>query len=218
MGMKGSRGGSDRPQGTALTIRQMEALRKENARKAREEMQEFELDLMLTPKRPLKSVPKLRKALDTFFAEHMDDPYISPNMLAQACSYADEDALLKEAFSPNTEPAYAALLRMAYAKLEDIITAELNDVALKSCDSRGLVEILKRMDKKRDKYDPDSLAAAGAGNGPAVSVNIVTGSELKGTFEDRFNSLLSKQRGEAKDAVIIEPESLTQPEAVADGR
>lgn len=190
------------PAATPLTIRQMEAMRKENAKKAQEEMQEFELDLYLTPKRPMKSVPKLAKALSDFFQEHMDDPYISPNLLAQAVGYADEDAMLKDAFSDRTEPKYAALLRMAYSKLEDIMTAELNAVSLSVGDSRGIVEILKRMDKKRDKYDPDSIKLNETPQQQLNIINIRESEEIKDLVSGRISALLGSQGTNSSDVAI----------------
>ena len=102
------------PKGTdqaPLTIRQMEALRKENLKKTKDEIQEFELDVLTTPKKPMKSVPKLRKAINEFFEAHADDPYLTMNELATAIGYADEDAMVKDSLRMNPIFQYEFTIR-----------------------------------------------------------------------------------------------------------
>ena len=133
----------------------MEALKQENLGKSAQEMQELELDILVTPKKPIKSVPKLRKAIQTFFNEHMDDPYVTVNALAKALGYADEDAMQKDSFNAANRPEYNAEIRKAVSIIEDIMTRRMLAISDAAGDTKGYQFALQRMDKKRDKYDPD---------------------------------------------------------------
>lgn len=201
---KAPTGGKDQP----LTIRQMEALRKENIKKTREEMLALELDVLTTPKKPIKSIPKLRAALSTFFSSHMDDPYVTTNELAKALGYADEDALVKDTFNLDNRPEYNALIRKAISTIEDIMTRRMLAISDKAGDTRGYQVALQRMDKKRDKYDPDS-----AQDNTQVRVNIQMkeNESVKNMLDDRLSALLSAQKGSAIDVIPKKIERIQEP-------
>lgn len=201
--------GSDRQ---PLTIRQMEALKQENIRKTAEQLNEMELDILLTPKKPVKSVPKLRKVIQQFFADNMDDPYITVNSLAKAIGYADEDAMQKDAFNIANRPEYNAELRKAISLIEDLMTRRMLAIADAAGDSKGYQYALQRMDKKRDKYDPDS-----AMNETQVKVNIQMQENegIKSMLNDRLASLLSAQKGSAIDIPSKKIEAIPEPVPIA---
>ena len=150
------------PEGTEkapLTIRQMEAMRKEyqdSLKNQRQDIEAFELDVLTTPRKPMRSVPRLREAINGFFEAHMDDPYITLNELATSIGYADEDAMVKDSFNPSNRPEYNAIIRKAVSKVENLLTRKMLAIADAAGDTRGYQIALQRMDKKRDKYDPDS--------------------------------------------------------------
>lgn len=199
-------GGKTKP----LTIRQMEALRKENLKKSREEMMEFELDVLTTPKKPLKSVPKLRQALSEFFHDHQDDPYVTLNQLAKAIGYADEDSMVKDTFNVSNSPQYNALVKKAIAVIEDILTRRLLAISDAAGDTRGYTIALQRMDKKRDKYDPDSKIEE-TKTQVKVNIQMQENEAVKNVLDARLASLLSAQKGSAID---ITPKKLPAKEPV----
>ena len=116
----------------------------------------FELDLLTAPGKPLRSIPRLKEALNEFFEKHQDDPYVTVNELAIAVGYTDGDALSKALFD-ESNPKYTALLRKAYALVDDALTKRMLYVADKRKDVKGYETALKRMDSKRDKYDPAAM-------------------------------------------------------------
>ena len=192
---------------TPLTIRQMEALRLENQKKNRKDMMEFELDILSTPKKPLKSVPKLAQALNAFFSEHLDDPYITLNELAKAIGYSDEDAMVKDTFNVDNRPEYNALVKKAIGRVEDIYTRRMLAISDKAGDTRGYQIALQRMDKKRDKYDPDSVEQD-VSTKINVSVKVQEDEKIKSMLDDRLNGLLASAKGKAIDVV---PRSIPEP-------
>lgn len=176
----------------------MEALRKENLKKTRQELLEFELDVLATPKKPLKSVPKLRKALSDFFAAHRDDPYVTVNQLAKAIGYADEDSMVKDTFSIDNNPQYNVLVKKAIGVIEDIMTRRMLAISDAAGDTKGYQFALQRMDKKRDKYDPDSKADE-TQTQVRVNIQMQENEAIKSALDSRLASLLSAQRGKAVD-------------------
>lgn len=186
----------------------MEALRLESQKKTRKEVESFELDVLTTPRKPLKSVPKLREALNSFFAAHLDDPYITVNELAKAIGYSDEDAMVKDTFSVSNRPEYNALVKKAIGKVEDIYTRRMLAISDKAGDTRGYQIALQRMDKKRDKYDPDSVERDVSTN-ISVSVKIKEDEKIKSMLDDRLDGLLASAKGNAIDVI---PRSI--PDAV----
>ena len=202
------------PKGTdqaPLTIRQMEALRKENLKKTKDEIQEFELDVLTTPKKPMKSVPKLRKAINEFFEAHADDPYLTMNELATAIGYADEDAMVKDSFNIDNRPKYNAVIRKAVSKVENLLTRKMLAISEAAGDTRGYQVALQRMDKKRDKYDPDSCPDSQTQ--VRVNIQMQENENIKNMLDDRLSSLLSLQKGNAVD---ITPKQI--PVAVPAGK
>ena len=187
----------------------MEALRKENLKNQKKVLEEFELDVLTTPKKPIKSIPKLSEAITAFFAAHMDDPYVTLGELAKAVGYADEDSMMKDAFNAENSPKYNALIRKAASKVEDIVTRRMLAISEAAGDTKGFQTALQRMDKKRDKYDPDSAVNE---NSTQVKVNIQMqeNENIKKLLDARLPSLLAAQKGEAID---VTPRQI--PEAVS---
>lgn len=170
-------------------------------------MMEFELDILSTPKKPLKSVPKLAQALNAFFSEHLDDPYITLNELAKAIGYSDEDAMVKDTFNVDNRPEYNALVKKAIGRVEDIYTRRMLAISDKAGDTRGYQIALQRMDKKRDKYDPDSVEQD-VSTKINVSVKVQEDEKIKSMLDDRLNGLLASAKGKAIDVV---PRSIPEP-------
>ena len=196
----------------------MEALRKENIRKTKEELEAFELDILLTPKKPMRSIPKLRKAISDFFRGHMDDPYVTVNELAKAIGYADEDTLVKDSFNMDNKPEYNALLKKAIGIVEDIMTRRMLAVSDAAGDAKGYQFALQRMDKKRDKYDP---ASKQDNTQVRVNIQMQENEGVKNMLNDRLSALLSAQKGNAiditpKQIAVREPVPVEASE-VADG-
>lgn len=191
-----------------LTIRQMEALRKENLKKSREELLDFELDVLTTPKKPLKSVPKLRVALSSFFKQHIDDPYVTMNQLAKAIGYSDEDAMVKDTFNIDNTAQYNMLVKKAIGIIEDLMTRRMLAVADATGDTKGYQFALQRFDKKRDKYDPDSRQEESKTQ-IKVNIQMQENEAVKSVLNDRLNALLSSQKGNAID---VTPKQIPQKE------
>ena len=198
-----------------LTIRQMEALRKENLKKTRQELLEFELDVLTTPKKPLKSVPKLKKALSDFFEDHQEDPYVTMNQLAKAIGYADEDSMVKDTFSINNNPQYNLLVKKAISVIEDLMTRRMLAISDAAGDTKGYQFALQRMDKKRDKYDPDSKVEE-TQTQVRVNIQMQENEAVKNVLDNRLASLLSAQRGKAVDITPKQiPSKIRTPETIA---
>lgn len=193
------------------TIRSIEARKKENLQKKRGEMKSFELDILTTPGKPVKSVPRLKEALDAFFDEHSEDPYVTINELANYLGYSDADALSRACFDESV-PKYTALIRRAYAKVEDLMTKRMLYIADVRGDVKGYQAALDRLDRKREKFDPDSLLAA---EKPRVNVSIEmrNGETIKSVLDDRIASLLSAQKGNAVDVTPKQIESKNKDDA-----
>ena len=189
-----------------LTIRQMEALRKENLKKTKEELLDFELDVLTTPKKPLKSVPKLRKALSDFFKAHIDDPYVTMNQLAKAIGYSDEDAMVKDTFSINNTAQYNMLVKKAIGIIEDLMTRRMLAISDAAGDTKGYQFALQRFDKKRDKYDPDSKADESQTQ-VKINIQMQENEAVKNVLTDRLNALLSAQKSKAVD---VTPKQIPQ--------
>ena len=205
-----------------LTIRQMEALRKENLKKSRAELMQFELDVLTTPKKPVKSVPKLRDAVGRFFLEHKDDKFLTVNELAMDLGYADEDSLIKDSFNEDNRPEYNAILRKAVAKIETVMTRTMLGISINSGNTRGFEQALIRMDKKRDKYDPFSHveSASTTTNNTDMSVHISLqmkeDEKIKTMLDDRLGSLLAAQRSGAIDVQASRIREIEEPVPVAE--
>ena len=198
-----------------LTIRQMEALRKENLKKTRQELLEFELDVLTTPKKPLKSVPKLKKALSDFFQDHQEDPYVTMNQLAKAIGYADEDSMVKDTFSIDNNPQYNLLVKKAISVIEDLMTRRMLAISDAAGDTKGYQFALQRMDKKRDKYDPDSKIEE-TQTQVRVNIQMQENEAVKNVLDNRLASLLSAQRGKAVDITPKQiPSKIRTPEPIA---
>ena len=176
----------------------MEALRKENIKIGAEALKDFELDVLTTPKKPMKSVPKLKEAIALFFVGHQDDPYVTVNELAIELGYADEDALVKDSFNPDNRPEYNALIRKAISKLENLLTRKMLAIAENAGDSKGYLAALDRMDKKRMKYDPDSIEKE-AQTQVKVNIQMQENENIKNMLDSRLASLLSSTKGRAID-------------------
>ena len=189
----------------------MEALRKENLKKQKQVLEEFELDVLTTPKKPVRSIPKLSEIIKTFFAAHIDDPYVTLGELATAIGYADEDSMMKDAFNPQNSPKYNALIRKAASKIEDIMTRRMLAISEAAGDTKGFQTALQRMDKKRDKYDPDSAVNENSTQ-VKVSIQMQENENIKKLLDARLPSLLAAQKGEAID---VTPKQI--PEAVPAG-
>ena len=191
-----------------LTIRQMEALKQENIRESADKLHEMELDILLTPRKPIKSVPKLRKAIQDFFSANMDDPYITVNSLAKAIGYADEDSMQKDAFNPDNRPEYNAEIRKAISIIEDIMTRRMLVISDAAGDTKGYQFALQRLDKTRDNYDPDSQE-----DNTQVRVNIQMkeNESVKSMLDDRLSALLSAQKGSAIDVIPKKIERIPEP-------
>ena len=198
-------GGKKQP----LTIRQMESLRKENLKKSRQEMLQFELDILTTPKKPMKSVPKLKQALSEFFEGHKDDPYVTANELARAIGYSDEDAMVKDTFNIDNNPQYNMLVKKAISIIEDLMIRRMLAVSDAAGDIQGYKTALQRGDKKRDKYDPDSRIEE-TQTQVKIDIKIKENEQIKNVLDDRLSSLLSAQKGKAID---ITPKQIPQKNA-----
>ena len=188
----------------------MEALRKENLKKTKAELDLFELDVLTTPKKPMRSIPKLKQTLSDFFRSHEDDPYITVNELAKVLGYADEDTLVKDSFNTNNRPEYNSLIKKAIGTIEDMMTRRMLAMSDAAGDVRGYQFALQRMDKKRDKYDPDSHSDS-VSTKVNVNIQMQENENVKNMLTDRLASLLSAQKGEAID---ITPKQLPVMETV----
>ena len=198
------------------TIRSMERLKKENVNAKRKNAKAFELDLLAAPGKPLRSVPRLKEALNEFFDKHQNDPYVTINELAIAVGYTDGDALSKALYD-EANPKYTALLRKAYALVDDVMTKRMLFVADQKRDVRGYQVALERMDKKRDRYDPAAMQSDAS---VKIAIEMKETQEIQEIVSDRLSALLSAQRGSAIDVQAKPaktPELIPVTKEVSDG-
>ena len=194
MGSIGKRS-SGKGQTATPTIRSIEKTRLSELKSRKEGVRSFELDIETAPGKPLRSVPKLRAALNEFFERHQDDPYVTINELASAIGFADADALSKALYD-DSNPKYTALLRQAYSLIEDVMTKRMLYVADQRCDSKGYQYALERLDRKRDKYDPAAMQADAS---VKIAIEMKETKEIQAMVSDRLSALLSAQKGSAID-------------------
>ena len=192
----------------APTIRSIEKMKKQDVNKKRKDTKTFELDILTAPGKPMRSVPRLKEALDVFFEEHQDDPYVTVNELAIAVGYADSDALSKALFD-ESNPKYTALLRKAYSLVDDVMTKRMLHVADIRGDVRGYQVALERMDKKRDKYDPSMDQT---NTSVKIAIEMKETKEIQSIVSDRISALLSAQKGTAID---VQPRPVKEAELVS---
>lgn len=195
------------------TIRETESKKLENITKKRTEMRKWGLYRYPTPTKRIKSVGKLKEAIDEFFEEHPLDvekasQLPTPTELAMYLGYPSQQALYNEVNNP-VDPRYSAVLAQSLDMIKDALLKRQMDIAEIGKRWEGIDAALSRMERIEERTMPvtDSKSSI------AIQINMNAQQKTRQLIDESVSSLIAgladSNLRNATEAEVEEPDDIS---------
>lgn len=186
------------------TIRNVNSSRIEKLDKDRKRLAEFNLYRYPCPtkKESVNSLGKLRSKIKKFFEQYEVDGGTSasslplPNDLALFLGFSSYRAMAQAINSP-TDPEWSAELERAVEHINSMLMRSELDIATKSKDSKGIDNVIRRLDRINESSMPREAD-------PKSQVNIQINIEHRKKIDDFVMDRVSSLMGDMREADPIE--------------
>lgn len=190
----------------SMTIRKVEESRIDRIGQARKKLAEFNLYRYPCPTKieSVNSLGKLRNKIRRFFEQYEVDGNTKasslplPNDLALYLGFSSYRAMALAINSP-TDPEWSAELEKAVEHINSMLMRSELDMATKSKDSKGIDNVIRRLDRINESSMPREADPKSQVN---IQINIEHRKKIDDFVMDRVSSLMGDMRdpGPVEDA------------------